>query len=414
MHDPIATPSSTTFGYGNGAANLAGVKDAFVKGIKGTVNYGPSSGYLTLDGTLAGYTKMANLDGVPFFQNVSTLIEDYMRNTSISLLATSPPPPSAPSSCLTSDSFTVYQYKPAALIAGYGALFFVSLICALVGMRALLYLGGGGVNSFSLVVSTTRNRKLDAFFMSDGGEKVIFSQKPRFKYEMIEDDDGNLHYAFTQQELPSNSFILSEVSSQVAVESGALSNNQTGPTLVRPIDMNESGANAAVESEALSNTPMGPTSVRPMDMNETNDQGANGVGEVSSQVALESGALSNSPTGPTLVRIEDEALSNIPTGPTLVRTMDMNESNDQGASGIGDVTSQATVESEALSNTPTGPTLVRPMDMNESDDQRASGIGEVSSQAVVESGALSNTPTDPTLVRLMDMNESNDQGANGI
>jgi hypothetical protein len=185
------------------AANLAGVKDAFVKGIKGSVSYNPSSGYYT-DGTLAGYSKMANLDGVPFFENVPAMVEDYVRNMSISLLATTPPPPLASASCLTSTSITVYQYKPAALMAGYGALFLVSLISALVGVRALLYLGGGGVNSFSLVVSTTRNRNLDAFFIRDGGEKAIFSQKPRFKYDMIEDDEGNLNYAF-RQELPSSS-----------------------------------------------------------------------------------------------------------------------------------------------------------------------------------------------------------------
>ena len=226
VHDPIASPLNGTIASSNeGAANLAGVKDAFIKGIKGTVSYGPSSGYYT-DGTLAGYSKMANLSGVPFFENVPAMVEDYVRNMSISLLATTPPPPFASASCLTSTSVTVYQYKPTALMAGYGALFLVSLISALVGMRALLYLGGGGVNSFSLVVSTTRNRKLDAFFMRDGGEKAIFSQKPRFKYDMIEDDEGNQNYAF-RQEFPSGSLNPSEVSNQAAVESGASSHTPT-------------------------------------------------------------------------------------------------------------------------------------------------------------------------------------------
>jgi hypothetical protein len=214
-HDPIATPSAHNFG--GGPANLAGVKDAFVKGIKGIINYGPSSGYHT-DGTLAGYSKMANLSGVPFFENVPALVEDYMRNMSISLLATTPPPPFASASCLTSTSVAVYQYKPAALMAGYGASFLVSLLSALVGVRALFYLGGGGVNSFSLVVSTTRNRKLDALFIKGGGEKAIFSQNPCFKYDMIEDDEGDLRYAF-RQELPSSSLNPSEASSHAAVES---------------------------------------------------------------------------------------------------------------------------------------------------------------------------------------------------
>ena len=145
---------------------------------------------------------------------------------SISLLATTPPPPKTSASCLTSTSVNVYQYKPGPLMAGYGALFLVSLISALVGLRALLYLGGGGVHSFSLVVSTTRNRKLDAFFIRDAGERAIFSQKPRFKYDMVEDDEGNLSYAF-RQDLPSSSLNPSEVSSQAtqaAVESGAMPN----------------------------------------------------------------------------------------------------------------------------------------------------------------------------------------------
>ena len=223
MHDPIFFLAHNILNdSGTGAANLLGVKNAFVKGIKGSVVYYRPLAEYQIDGTLAGYSKMANLDGIPFFENVPTMVEDYVRNMSISLLATTPPPPFASASCLTSTSVTVYQYKLAALMAGYGALFLVSLISALVGMRALLYLGGGGVNSFSLVVSTTRNRKLDAFFMRDGGEKAIFSQKPRFKYDMIEDDEGNLNYAF-RQELPSGSLNPSEVSSQAAVESGASS-----------------------------------------------------------------------------------------------------------------------------------------------------------------------------------------------
>ena len=228
-HDPIATPPDNAFNFGNGPANLAGVKNAFVKSIKGNVNYGPSSGYYT-DGTLAGYSKMANLSGVvPFFEDVPVLVEDYMRNMSISLLATTPPPPFASASCLTSTNVAVYQYKPTALMAGYGASFLVSLLSAIVGVRAVLYLGGGAGNSFSLVVSTTRNRKLDALFITDsGGEKAIVSQKPSFKYDMIEDDEGNLYYAF-RQELPSSSLNSSEVSSQAAVdESLALSNTPTG------------------------------------------------------------------------------------------------------------------------------------------------------------------------------------------
>ena len=227
-HNPIASPSPNSNpspNYDVQAAILAGVKDAFVKFIEGGIGYGPSSGYFT-DTTLVGYSKMANLSGVPFFENVPALVEDYVRNMSISLLATNPPPPSASASCLSSISVTVYQYKPAALIAGYGAFFLVSLISALVGVRALLYLGGGGVLSFSLVVSTTRNRNLDAFFIRDGGENAIFSQKPRFKYDMVEDDEGNLNYTF-RQELPSDSLNNSEVSSQAAVESGASSNTPT-------------------------------------------------------------------------------------------------------------------------------------------------------------------------------------------
>jgi hypothetical protein len=72
-----------------------------------------------------------------------------------------------------------------------------------------------GVNSFSLVVSTTRNR---ALFIRGGGEKGIFSQNPCFKYDMIEDDEGDLRYAF-MQELPSSSLNPSEASSHAAVES---------------------------------------------------------------------------------------------------------------------------------------------------------------------------------------------------
>jgi hypothetical protein len=61
-HDPIATPPDSAQNFSDRPANLAGVKDAFVKDIKGSINYGPSSGYYT-DGTLAGHSKMANLSG---------------------------------------------------------------------------------------------------------------------------------------------------------------------------------------------------------------------------------------------------------------------------------------------------------------------------------------------------------------
>jgi len=239
MHDPIATPPDNAFNYGNGPANLVGVKDAFFKGIKGNIGYGPSSGYYT-DGTLAGYSKMANLSGVPFFENVPVLVEDYMRNMSISLLATTPPPPFTSASCLSSTSVAVYQYKPTALMLGYGASFLVSLLSALVGVRAVLYLGGGAGNSFSLVVSTTRNQKLDALFITDGhsGEKAIFSQKPSLKYDMIEDDEGNLHYAF-RQEQPSSSLNPSEVTSRASVESRALSNTPTS-NIMRPVPTSQS------------------------------------------------------------------------------------------------------------------------------------------------------------------------------
>ena len=78
MHDPIASPPNDTPSSDEGAANLAGVKDAFVKGIKGSISYGPSSGYSTDGGTLVGYSKMANLDGVPYFENVPAMVEDYV------------------------------------------------------------------------------------------------------------------------------------------------------------------------------------------------------------------------------------------------------------------------------------------------------------------------------------------------
>ncbi len=179
---------------------LAAIKDAVSNGLIGSVFQNMQTG-LNVDRTLVLYSLLANNTdptNPTFSTDTPRLIEEMLRNASVSVMTKSLWSTSAMTEVQTQTN--VFVYSPRVLWAGYGSCIGVALPAIVIGMYALWCNGGGGTRVFSLIMSTTRNPALDDVAMEAQDVSGRYTEEPRFKYGRLMDRDGRVRLAFSEED----------------------------------------------------------------------------------------------------------------------------------------------------------------------------------------------------------------------
>ncbi|KAF9458810.1 hypothetical protein BDZ94DRAFT_1269741 [Collybia nuda] len=186
-----------------GLGSIAGIKDAVVKAVSGSVFYDIQVG-LILQDTLILYSTLASYGAnettryssgqsstaVSFGPDVPRMVEELLANTTMALMASSIWTTST--EAIVTFNVNVFSYDMRVLWAGYGASIGVTVVLIIFGAAAVRANGGGGDRTFTLIGATTRDPSLDEVFGQTLKDKQGASSRleKKLKYDSVDADDG--------------------------------------------------------------------------------------------------------------------------------------------------------------------------------------------------------------------------------
>lgn len=193
----------------SGLGSIAGIKDAVVNAISGTVFYDIQVG-LQLQNTLILYSTLVSYGpnetspydsgqssaAISFGPDVPRMIQELLANTTIALMAS--PIWTTSTQAMITSNVNVYSYDRKVIWAGYGASISVTLCLILLGAAAIHANGGGGDRTFTLISATTREPSLDDVFVQtlQNGKGASRRLDTKVRYESVSGDGDGPKMAF--------------------------------------------------------------------------------------------------------------------------------------------------------------------------------------------------------------------------